>query len=55
MKETLVSLGLEIMLRDEAFYYLYEDGKLQGMLLPHVEDFTIVGKANFLEEVMNWI
>ena len=40
VKETLVSLGLKIMPGDEAFYYLHEEGKLQGAVLTHVDDFT---------------
>ena len=40
---------------DEAFYYLHEQGELQGAVLTHVNDLTIVGNANFLEKVKKGI
>ena len=55
VKETLVSLGLKIMPGDETFYYLHEERKLQGVVLTHVDYFTISGNADFLEKVMKGI
>ena len=49
-KNTLVALGLKIMPKDKAFYYLHEQGELQGAVLTHVDDFTIIGNENFLEK-----
>ena len=41
-------MGLKIIAGDKAFYYLHEEGKLQGAVLMHVDDFTIAGNADNL-------
>ena len=55
VKDTLVALGLRILPRDQAFYYLYEQGELQGAVLTHVDNFTVAGNENILEEVTKGI
>ena len=35
-KDTLLTMGLNIMLRDKAFYYSHEDRELQGAVQTHV-------------------
>ena len=37
LNQMLKSLGLKVMIGDEAFYYLHEKGELKGVVLTHVE------------------
>ena len=43
--------GLKVMPGDEAFYYLYEDGKLLGALLTHVDNLILAGNKEFIEGI----
>merc|ERR1711873_320398 len=43
VKETLQKMGLKTLPGDEAVYYEYKNGKLMGLILSHVDDFTIAG------------
>ena len=43
VKEILQELGLKTIPGDDAFYYENRNGKLMGMNLSHVDDFTIAG------------
>lgn len=40
------------MIGDEAFYYLHQDGKLQGAILTHVDDFTVARTEDFEEKIL---
>ena len=50
-KELFEDIGLKTINGDEAFYYKYKDGKLQGMILTHVDDFNMAGTKEFIEEI----
>ena len=36
---------------DETFYFKYENGALQGMIITHVDDFQIAGTEMFNKKV----
>ena len=55
VKETLQELGLKTLPGDDAFYYEHRDGKLMGLNLSHVDDFTIAGDAEFVTRIVNGI
>ena len=55
VKETLQELGLKTLLGDDAFYYENRDGKLMGLNLSHVDDFTIAGDKEFVQRIVNGI
>ena len=38
--------------RDKAFYFLHQEGILQGCVITHVDDFTIAGKKEFIDRVL---
>ena len=40
---------------DEAFYYLHRDGKLIGAVITHVDDFTLTGTQEFVDEILKAI
>ena len=40
---------------DEAFYYKYKDGKLEGMILSHVDDFNMAGTEEFIEKIRSML
>ena len=50
VKETLKELELKILPCNEAFYYENRDGKLLGVVLSHVDDFTVAGEEEFVKE-----
>ena len=51
LKGTLMKLGLKIMLGDETFCYLHQEGELQGVVLTHIDDLILAGSARFLEKI----
>ena len=53
MKEVLKRVGLKVLEGDEAFYYLHRDGELIGGVITHVDDFTLAGTEDFINEVIN--
>ena len=55
VKETLQELGLKTIPGDEAFYYENRNGKLMGMNLSHVDDFTIAGDIEFVQRIVKGI
>ena len=55
VKEVLKRVGLKILEGDEAFYYLHRDGELIGAVITHVDDFTLAGTENFVNEVIDAI
>ena len=41
---------------DEAFYYLHDtEGSIKGAMITHIDDFTIAGNANFIENILKGI
>ena len=55
VKEVLMEIGLKIIEGDEAFYYLHQDGELMGIVITHVDNFTIAGTEAFIKEVLETI
>jgi len=55
VKEVLIDMGLRVMDGDEAFYFLHEDGHLQGAVLTHVDDFSLAGTDDFVEKVIRQV
>ena len=51
VKEILEGIKIKTVPGDEAFYYRHKNGKLEGMILTHVDDFQIAGTEEFLKEV----
>ena len=43
------------MIGDEAFYYQHQDGKLQGAILTHIDDFTAAGTEDFMERILDGV
>ena len=40
---------------DEAFYYLHRNGDLEGGVFSHIDDFTIAGTDDFIQEILKAI
>jgi hypothetical protein len=55
--ELLISLGCKTLVGDESFlyYHYHVDGKLEGCLTVHVDDFQLAGTARFKEKVSDVI
>ena len=53
VKETLENLGVTMSIYDEALFYYKEEGKLDGLIGTHVDDFLYVGSNNFEEKVID--
>ena len=51
LKDTLISVGMKVMPRDEAYYHMHEEGECQCSVLTHVDDFVVAGKENFVEKI----
>ena len=43
------------MPRDEAFYYLHEDGQLKGLVLTHVNDLILTGDGEYIKKIREGI
>jgi hypothetical protein len=52
VKEIFKKEGLKNVNGDEAFYFCYENDKLQGMVLTHVDDFNISGNKTFVDKIV---
>ena len=50
-----MKIGMKVMEGDKAFYYLHEEGVLKGMVITHVDDFTLAGTADFIREVLEMV
>ena len=55
VRETLKNLGLNTLPGDDAVYYQHKNGKLIGMILSHVDDFTIAGTKAFVDRIIKGI
>merc|ERR1711867_5586 len=55
VKETLQELRLKTLPGDDAFYYKHKNGKLMGLILSHVDDFTIAGDTDFVKRIVTGI
>ena len=51
MKKIFEDGGLKTVKGDEAFYYKFNGEKLEGMVLTHVDDFSMAGTDGFLDEL----
>ena len=40
---------------DEAFYYLHRNGELIVTVITHVDDFTLAGTEDFINEVLETV
>ena len=52
VKETLQKLRLKTLPGDDAVYYEHKNGKLMGLILSHVDDFTIAGNIDFVKRIV---
>merc|ERR1711955_195317 len=43
VKEALQKLRLKTLPEDDAVYYEHKNGKLMGLIISHLDDFTIAG------------
>ena len=48
-------IGLKVMEGDEAFYYLHKDGRLMGAVITHIDNFTLAGTNDFVDQVFKVI
>merc|ERR1712033_120215 len=55
IKEMLQKLGLKTLPGDDAVYYEHKNGKLMGLILSHVDDFTIAGTPQFVKRIVTGI
>ena len=55
VKETLKKLKLKTLPGDDAVYYEHKNGKLMGIILSHVDDFTIAGTREFVNRIVSGI
>ena len=55
VRKTLKNLKLNTLLGDDAVYYQHKNGKLIGMILSHVDDFTIAGTREFVNRIVTGI
>ena len=53
VKEVLTEMGLWVLDVDEAFYFLQEDGHLQGVVITHIYDFHLAGTDDFFQKVLD--
>ena len=51
VKDVFKEEGLKTIKGDEAFYFKHDGVRLVGMVLTHVDDFTLAGSKSFIEEV----
>merc|ERR1712115_311225 len=51
----LKKLKLKILPGDDAVYYEHRNGKLMGIILSHVDDFTIAGTREFVNRIVSGI
>merc|ERR1712243_528036 len=52
VKETLQKMGLKTLPGDNAVYYEHKNGKLMGLILSQVDDFTIAGTQEFVQRIV---
>merc|ERR1712002_675001 len=55
VRETLKNLGLNTLPGDDAAYYQHKNGKFIGMILSHIDDFTIAGTKAFVNRIIKGI
>ena len=53
IKDIFNKEGLTSVIGNEAFYCRHKDDKLEGMVLSHVDDFSIAGKPDFVEGIIS--
>lgn len=55
VKEVFFKMNMKIMEGDKAFYYLHRGGILIGIIISHVDDFTLAGTQKFIDEVLEMV
>ena len=55
VKEIFHAEGLQKVTGDEAFYFKHHNGSLIGMILTHVDDFSMAGTKEFLTNIIEVI
>merc|ERR1712101_84035 len=55
VREMLKKLKLNTLPGDDTVYYQHKDGKLIGMILSHIDDFTIAGAREFVNRIVKGI
>ena len=55
MKEVLLKIGMKVMEGDKAFYYLHRDGILKGAMMTHIDNFTLAGMTDLIQEVLEMV
>ena len=55
VKETVQEFRLKTLPGDDTFYYENRNGKLMGLNLSHVDDFTITGDVEFVRRIVKGI
>ena len=55
IKEIFLRIGMSITEDDEAFYFLHNGKDLVGMVLSHVDDFTVAGTDKFIGDIISLI
>ena len=48
-------MGMKVMEGDKAFYYLHKDSVLKGAVITHIDDFTLAGTNEFVDQVLKFI
>ena len=51
MKTFLLKFGCSQVKTDPAAFYWYQDGELSGIFLMHVDDFSMAGTDDFLDQL----
>ena len=55
VKEAMTEMKLKTMPGDEALYYNNEKGELRGAVLSHVDDFSLAGDDDFVDEIVKGV
>ena len=42
---------MKVLIGDETFYYLHEEGELKGVVLTHVDNLILAGFSQFIERI----
>ena len=49
--DLMLAYRLMTVVWDETFYYKHDGQKLKGIIMSHVDDFTMAGTKVFLKEI----
>ena len=51
MRDIFKQTGLQNISGDEAFYYQHDGENLVGMVITHVDDFSVAGTKEFIDDL----